>query len=97
MLTKCANAMCNARFRYLHEGRLFLVDTSRAKRRNAGQDLQYYWLCPSCSKLMRVVVNSNCEIEVVAIRKSGDSVLRRHRNASSEMDSDSLPTDRKNY
>lgn len=60
MVAKCANPGCPAIFRYLHEGRLFLLEAT-AKRQ-----LRYYWLCSSCSLAMTVIPQQDGEaIEIV--------------------------------
>lgn len=54
MLQTCANPACTAKFLYLHEGRLFVIETKAANAnalspecRLAGSR-QYFWLCDSC-------------------------------------------------
>ena len=60
MLNRCLNPACSATFRYLYEGRIFSVervipgpDVSKIRR-----ELEHYWLCGSCSKVMKVVVEN---------------------------------------
>jgi hypothetical protein len=65
MLSKCANPICPARFRYLHEGRLYLVtsasrfdgrrrlSTSGSNRRSP----EYAWLCSACSFCMTIHID----------------------------------------
>lgn len=73
MLTKCANPECNARFRYLHEGRLFIVDRSDGLQRGPfpelsigeTQRLDYYWLCGTCSRSMSVVWDREAQVHVL--------------------------------
>ncbi len=75
MIDKCANPTCAAQFRYLHQGKLFLVDGTREPvmccveetngvRAVSGRTL-VYWLCDACSKTMVVVVTSRNSIDVV--------------------------------
>ena len=53
MLHKCVNPVCAAQFRYLHEGRLFEVETQycessfdrKSKQRNGRGHVERYWLC----------------------------------------------------
>ncbi len=66
MLSKCANPVCFEEFRSLREGRLFVMDagaapstdgtTAPVKRRP--RRLEYFWLCHSCYKTMRVAVDT---------------------------------------
>jgi hypothetical protein len=61
MLSKCANPECTAPFHYLHDGKLFQIDTS-AVPQSAGPQLvneakpahriEYFWLCTQCSSSM---------------------------------------------
>jgi hypothetical protein len=50
MLSKCANPACSTTFRYLHEGRLYLIDPTEAlaghKPRCSSKSgpLEYAWL-----------------------------------------------------
>ncbi len=64
MLTKCANPACFATFRYLHEGKLFPIE-SKSDSETVGlafdfeftgtpHRLQYFWLCSSCCRVMTV-------------------------------------------
>lgn len=73
MLAKCANPPCFASFRYLHEGRLFVLDVSddadtdgqcRNERLEAN-GLRYFWLCDTCHRSMTVVARKGREAEVV--------------------------------
>jgi len=61
MLSKCANPGCFSSFRYLHEGKLFRVETlvdgseelfgtepSKANHRR----LEFFWLCSDCASKM---------------------------------------------
>lgn len=62
MLSKCANPECTAAFHYLHDGRLFQIDTSIAYPLEARPELvaeakpphrvEYFWLCGQCSSTM---------------------------------------------
>ncbi len=60
MVATCANPNCLARFRYLHEGRLFSLEarpsaTSDAKLWNVPGATEFFWLCDSCSRTMTLV------------------------------------------
>jgi hypothetical protein len=58
MLAKCANPACSAVYRYLHEGRLFVLEPKRdapkrgppgvADNADRSHCPQYFWLCSSC-------------------------------------------------
>jgi hypothetical protein len=61
MLSKCANPTCSTSFRYLHEGKLFKLQT-KLSRENAGdapaQNVEYFWLCDQCARTLEVVVRN---------------------------------------
>lgn len=68
MLAKCANPTCFAPFRYLHEGRLFVLDCLDGRCRNErleAHGLRYFWLCDTCRRSMTVVARKGREAEVV--------------------------------
>jgi len=73
MLAKCANPRCSASFRYLHQGRLFVLDVSdnagtggpRRNERLAAHRLRYFWLCDTCRRSMTVVTEQGWKVEVV--------------------------------
>lgn len=65
MLSKCANPACSARFRYLHEGRIFsaVFDAKAAVRGSAGFEetphrVERYWLCDTCAHAMTLVISA---------------------------------------
>src|SRR5258708_34395503 len=71
MLSKCANPTCPTTFRYLHEGRLYVIapreSLARHKPRwssNFGQ-LEYAWLCSSCSLYLTIQVDEEFGTRVV--------------------------------
>lgn len=58
MLHKCANPVCCAQFRYLHEGKVFEVETQYSRDHPGGADgtpagvkgdVERYWLCDQCA------------------------------------------------
>ena len=71
MLSKCANPSCPATFRYLHEGKLYLIDPWAARTRHkprcstkSGQ-LEYAWLCSSCCLYLTIHVDEEFRTRVV--------------------------------
>jgi hypothetical protein len=61
VLSKCANPACLARFHYLHEGRIFKIETGTvASDRNGSPKhrIEYFWLCQRCAQTLRVVVEN---------------------------------------
>ena len=56
MLSKCANPACFARFRYLHEGRIFNVEIKQeSPGHHAQPKIEHFWLCECCSRMLKVV------------------------------------------
>ncbi|OLB24804.1 MAG: hypothetical protein DMG86_19730 [Acidobacteria bacterium] len=65
MLSKCANPGCSASFLYLHQGKLFRLETSGngddtrigfadPQGKNSSRRLEYFWLCDDCASVMTV-------------------------------------------
>ena len=59
MLSKCANSECSAVFLYLHQGRLFKLETNvnpnsslatggNFQTKKSERKLEYFWLCEKC-------------------------------------------------
>jgi hypothetical protein len=75
MLSKCANPACSTTFRYLSEGKLYLIDSKAAMVRHGAQaelkyagkscSYEYFWLCSSCSRDMTIQIDHHFEITVV--------------------------------
>jgi hypothetical protein len=67
MLSKCANPGCSKHFHYLHEGKLFRMETEvggdngpsfeadAAIRKH--RHLEFFWLCEDCATCMTVLRN----------------------------------------
>jgi hypothetical protein len=77
MLSKCANPGCPASFLYLHEGKLFRLDSSseifvcipvsevtRPLRR-----FEFFWLCDQCSGELTLEYGRGTGITVVPLFK----------------------------
>ena len=72
MIAKCANPSCKAEFLYLHEGRVFVLNSDAKKRASssranfAGQakGLQYAWLCDGCASNYEVVLDNEGELKL---------------------------------
>jgi hypothetical protein len=56
VLSKCANPACFARFRYLHEGRIFNIEIkTETTNHHAQPKIEHFWLCESCARMLKVV------------------------------------------
>ena len=78
MLSKCANPSCPTLFRYLHEGRLYVISPrdglARRKPRcssKSGQ-IEYAWLCASCSRYLTIQVSAEFGTRVVRKPEAND-------------------------
>jgi hypothetical protein len=76
MLSKCANPDCSTTFRYLNEGKLYLIDPKAALIRHgvravkyASSSHEYFWLCSSCCRHMMIQIDGHLEVKVA--RKRG--------------------------
>ena len=61
MLSKCVNYACSARFLYLHEGKLFKLETPLSPHealRGTNRRAEHFWLCERCAKVLTVVVEN---------------------------------------
>ena len=80
MLSKCANPDCSASFRYLHQGKLFRIETAAnldRRRPTLGSDndkkkplrrLEFYWLCEDCAQNMTVILDKETGVCVRPFR-----------------------------
>ncbi len=74
MLSSCANPSCSGKFRYLHEGKLFLlksfandeITTTRLDFAGRVNQLHYAWLCDRCAPTFEVVLDSEGKVKVRA-------------------------------
>jgi hypothetical protein len=65
VLSKCANPACLARFHYLHEGRIFKIETgavSSDSKTSPTRRIEHFWLCERCVQTLTVVVENGVVI-----------------------------------
>jgi hypothetical protein len=65
VLSKCANPACLARFRYLHEGRIFNIETGTASAesdRSPLHKIEHFWLCERCAQVFELVLENGVVI-----------------------------------
>jgi hypothetical protein len=76
MLSKCANPICSASFKYFRQGKVFevrsdsshfAVSITAGAVRESSNSVQHYWLCAKCSAKMTIAVNRNREILVLPL------------------------------
>ncbi len=74
MLSKCAGPDCSNIFRYLHEGKLYLIDFKAASasrghparaQYKGNSAFEYVWLCSSCCRDMTIYADPDFGIVVV--------------------------------
>ena len=71
MLSKCANPTCPTTFRYLHEGRLYVIAPRetvagyKPRRSSTSGQLEYAWLCSSCSLYLTIQIDEEFGTRVV--------------------------------
>ena len=74
MLAKCVDPGCSARFRYFHEGRLFVFEPKPDAPMRGPPDPdyvgrshspQYFWLCSMCCSAMTVQPDGDHGVTVV--------------------------------
>jgi hypothetical protein len=59
MLSQCANPGCTNRFRFLHDGKLFVLDCGSKPDSGAGDEgwtgtrqIERFWLCAICARTL---------------------------------------------
>jgi len=92
MLTKCANPACSARFLYLHEGKLFAIESEADPQKRgpptdpeyAGRSYtrEYFWLCSSCCCDMTVQSDGDHGITLIPKRQTVSSTEDRKPKAA---------------
>lgn len=68
MLAKCCNPSCAHSFRYLTEGKLFHLENDSA-RTPTDPSREYFWLCPSCSETMTLMLSNEGRVIAVALSR----------------------------
>ena len=80
MLSKCANPSCLAKFQYMHEGKLFVVDEhasgGASEFRAAPHRLRYFWLCSQCAQTLTVACDGRSWGKVVPVHAGAPECTR---------------------
>jgi len=86
MLSKCSSPGCSTPFRYLHEGKLYLIDRKAASAgRKPPADLryarkslalEYVWLCSSCCRDLTIRVDDDHGVRVVGKREAQNGSIQ---------------------
>jgi len=86
MLSKCASPSCSTPFRYLHEGKLYLIGRKAAsggrtppadfKYSGNSRGLEYVWLCSSCCRDLTIQVDDDHGVRVVGKREAQNGSIQ---------------------
>jgi len=82
VVSRCANPSCEARFKYLHEGRLFQfssVDPSTDIGKHHLK-VEYWWLCPRCCSSMTLIQNGSTAAKLVLLSSVAECSFRQYPN-----------------
>jgi hypothetical protein len=77
MLSKCANPGCPATFLYLHQGKLFRLDSSAeilvripvSEVPRPSQRVEFFWLCDQCAAELTLGYKKETGIIVVPLNQ----------------------------
>ena len=80
MVSRCANPSCDARFKYLRDGRLFQFPAANsAGGSGAGNaPVELWWLCQRCCLSMTLVEDSSSRVKLVPLA-GADGRQTRHK------------------
>ena len=98
MLSKCANPDCSRRFRYISEGKLFVIeaaspsplDRRRLKKTGLARRVEYRWLCDECSQYLTIAFQPGRGSITVPLRSRLSVADAPHTSLSKSVDAGSL-------
>lgn len=83
MVSKCVNPFCNHPFRYLSQGKLFVVEFPRHALDHLNHRIhpgrEHFWLCAECARHMTVAVRRDYDsisIRIINLPASGATKLK---------------------
>jgi hypothetical protein len=71
VLNTCANPNCREAFRYLHNGKLFRLQTEVKGSSSEIRNPEYFWLCSRCAETMSLRLAEDRQVAVVDASESG--------------------------
>jgi len=82
MLSKCANPACSTPFRYLRDGKLFEIDSTRqteakVEDKKTMRKVEFFWLCGDCSTELTVIDDHQKGVIIVPIQQATQFLVRR--------------------
>ena len=80
MIEQCVYPRCSVSFRYLHKGKLFVLETDDdsstvaplADQPRKPRRLRPFWLCDACCRTMTVINEKGRGIRVIPLSSAGD-------------------------
>ena len=74
MLSKCANPGCPAPFLYLHQGKLFRLESATEDPASQaigkpGRRIEFFWLCHECAAGLTLRYNREGGVTVIPLQK----------------------------
>jgi hypothetical protein len=67
MLAKCSNPSCDAVFRYLYDGRVFVLENDAAVGPLTFKRPEYFWLCKGCSSKMTLRLGEDAPVVAMSL------------------------------
>lgn len=77
MVSRCANPACDARFKYLSEGRLFQFPAPDSDGGSVNAPIELWWLCSRCSLSMTLTQDNARRVKLVPLGFAPRLSLRR--------------------
>ena len=82
MLSKCANPACSKPFRYLRDGKVFEIDSTKESQLASGDTkpvrrVEFFWLCGECSAELTLVNDQEKGVITVPIPQAAKFLVRR--------------------
>ena len=81
MVSKCANPGCSAPFLYLHQGKLFRMETDAIdaddsasgadpESKKPSQRIAFYWLCSDCAAAMTLTYDKSIGVTTKPLERA---------------------------
>ncbi len=82
MLSKCANPACSTPFRYLRDGKVFEIDSTKEYQLGASgakpvRRVEFFWLCGQCSAELTIIHDHEKGVMTVPIPQATKFLVRR--------------------
>jgi hypothetical protein len=81
MLSKCANPACSTPFRYLRDGKIFEIDSTRSgkavEEKKSARHVEFFWLCGECSLQLTIVDDHQKGVITAPLPQGAQFLVRR--------------------